>query len=145
MKGAGLPDAEATAPSIIHATFFLVSPETDTGRHLRILARIAARVDDPDFLSDWLAAEGELELKEALIRQERLCTLRVARGTPTEPLIGVALRDAELHDGALVALVSRPSGVTVPTGSTVLEEGDRLTIIGTPIAVARIRDLYGGV
>jgi basic amino acid/polyamine antiporter, APA family len=53
------------------------------------------------------------------------------------------LREAPLHDGTLVALVSRRAGVLVPTGSTILEEGDRLTILGGPAALERIRDGFG--
>lgn len=140
MEDSGLPDTAALAP--VQAVFFLVSPEGDTGRHLRILARIASRVDDTQFLNDWLSARNEQELKEALIRRDRLCSLPIARGTATEPLIGVALREAPLHDGVLVALVSRSADVIVPTGTTILEEGDRLTIIGSPGAVARIRSRY---
>ena len=37
-----------------------------------------------------------------------------------------------MPEGTLVALVSRGAGTIVPGGSTVLKEGDRLTVIGDP-------------
>ncbi len=116
----------------VHAVFFLVSPEANPGQHLRILAQIAGRVDDSDFLAAWLAGEGEQRLKEILLRNERYLPLTVRRDAATGSLIGRTLRDLELPDGCLVALVRRGREAIVPRGRTRLEEGDRLTIIGEP-------------
>ena len=41
-------------------------------------------------------------------------------------------RAMDMPEGTLIALVSRELEVIVPRGATVLEEGDRLTIIGEP-------------
>lgn len=144
MAGSGVSDQAIEAASPIQVVIFLVSPEGNPGEHLRMLARIASRVDDDRFLDEWLAARDEQDLKEALVHDDRLCSLTIRDdGGPTAPLVGIALRQAPLHDGTLVALVSRRAGVIVPTGSTVLEEGDRLTILGGPAALERIRDRFG--
>ncbi len=143
MAGCGVSDQVIEAASPIQVVVYLVSPEGKPGDHLRILARIASRVDDDRFLDDWLAARDEQDLKEALVHDERLCSLVIRDTGPTAPLVGMALRQAPLHDGTLVALVSRRAGVVIPTGSTVLEEGDRLTILGAPAALEWIRDRYG--
>jgi len=144
MAGSGVSDQVLEAASPIQVVIFLVSPEGNPGEHLRTLARIASRVDDDRFLDEWLAARDEQDLKEALVHEERLFSLTIRDSGPTAPLIGMVLGQAPLHDGTLVALVSRRAGVVVPTGSTVLEEGDRLTILGGPAALERIRDRYGG-
>ena len=43
----------------VQALFFLVSPRGDPGQHLRILAQIAGRVDQEDFMDAWLAASNQ--------------------------------------------------------------------------------------
>ncbi|MEJ2482950.1 MAG: amino acid permease [Gemmatimonadota bacterium] len=143
MEGSGVSRQAIEAAAPIRAVFFLVSPEGNPGEHLRMLARIASRVDDEGFLEEWLSARDEQDLKEALVHDDRLCSLTILPEGPTRDLIGMPLREAPLHDGTLVALVSRRAGVLVPTGSTILEEGDRLTILGGPAALERIRDGFG--
>jgi len=143
MQNAGVTEEALDAAAPIRAVFFLVSPEGNPGEHLRMLARIASRVDDDRFMDDWLAARDEQDLKETLVHDDRLCSLKIRDVGRTAPLVGMPLRDAPLHDGTLVALVSRRAGVIVPTGSTILEEGDRLTILGAPAALERIRDRFG--
>lgn len=129
----------------VHALFFLVSPEEDPKQHLRILAQIAERVDDEGFMEEWLAARNEQVLKEVLLRNERFLSLRL-RGTDeqTVELIGRRLRDLKLPDGVLVALIRRNGKILVPRGSTILEDNDRLTVLGNPDDISRLRDRYAG-
>ena len=116
----------------VRAVFLLVSGESDPGRHLRILAQIAGRVEDDAFMRDWLAASDEAELKETLLRDERFLTVEVRAGTPAGKLAGCALRELDMPQGSLIALIRRHGRSIVPHGATVLEDGDRLTIIGEP-------------
>ena len=142
LEEVGVPgDGEATPP--VRALFYLVSPADQPGEHLRMLARIASRVDDDTFMTDWLQARDEQELKEALVHDDRVCSVTIREDGPTADLVGTLLRDAPFHQGTLVALVRRPTGVVVPTGSTRLEAGDRLTILGAPDALDRIRQRFG--
>lgn len=124
----------------IHALFFLVSPEEEPKQHLRILAQIAERVDDEDFMASWLGAPNEQVLKEILLQDERFLSLRLRSGRPGEAWIGKALRELDLPDGVLVALVRRQGRFLVPRGRTVLQEGDRLTILGGEEEIARLRE-----
>lgn len=123
----------------VHALFFLVSPEEDPRQHLRILAQLAERVDDDGFMREWLAARNEQSLKEILLRDERFLRLRLTRGGPAEDWIGRALAELEMPEGALVALVRRRGHTLVPRGGTVLEAGDRLTILGEPEDLEELR------
>lgn len=61
------PTQIALEDSKVHTIFCLVSPEEDPGQHLRILAEIAGRVDQPGFASQWTAARSERELRELLL------------------------------------------------------------------------------
>lgn len=80
----------------------------------------------------WLSASSHQDLKEAVLRDERVLALTLVMNTPTASLIGLALKDVEMPEGTLIALVNRESEAIVPRGETVLEEGDRLTVIGEP-------------
>jgi len=114
----------------IHALFFLVSPEEDPKQHLRILAQIAEHVDRDDFMETWLGARNEQVLKETLLHEDRYLKLRLQGGGPASELIGQPLKQIPLPDSVLVALVRRDGELLIPRGSTVLREGDRLTVIG---------------
>lgn len=120
------------SPEPVRAVFFLVSPEADPGQHLRILAQIAGRVDREDFMEAWLSASDHQELKEAVLRDERVLALTLLANGPGGSLIGRALREVEMPEGTLIALVNREAEAIIPRGATVLEEGDRLTVIGEP-------------
>ncbi len=128
----------------VHAVFFLVSPDDNPGQHLRILAQVAGRVDDEDFMPAWMACEGEQELKEVLLRDEHYLSLRLRTGTQSGELIGRSLRDVSMPDGCLVALVRRGRDSIVPRGRTLLQAEDRLTIIGEPAGIQELTDRYGG-
>ena len=60
------------------------------------------------------------------------------RGAPTEVWIDRALREIRLPEGSLVAVVHRGEETLVPSGRTVLAEGDRLTILGEAEAIAAL-------
>ena len=126
----------------IQAAFFLASPETDSSRHLRILAQIAARVDDETFLEEWLEAEDEQEVKEVMLRDERMFVLDVRSGHPSDALTGNAICDLSLPESTLVAMIRRGTEFVVPHGNTRIEEGDRLTILGEPQGIIELRHRF---
>lgn len=130
---------------LLHAIFFLCSPEENPGQHLRILAGIAGRVDDLGFMDEWRAVDHAQELREVLLRDERFLSLRLLADTAAASMIGKALRELDLPESSLIALIKRESGFVVPGGKTILEENDRLTIVGDPAAVRAIQSRYGGI
>ena len=127
----------------VHAVFFLVGPDSDPGRHLRILAQIARRVDQDAFMPEWLEAEGQTQLKEALFRNERLLVFTLDGAGPRAELIGAEIRTVPLPDGALLAMIRRDAEMIIPDGSTVLAAGDRVTFLGKPDAIAALRTRFG--
>jgi len=126
----------------IQAVFVLVSGESDAGQHLRILAQLAGRIEDDDFMDEWLACSDEQQLKETLLRDDRFMSLELKTGTPSEVLIGSALKDLHMPEGSLVALIRRRGETLVPRGRTVLHEWDRLTIIGEPLGLKELAERY---
>jgi APA family basic amino acid/polyamine antiporter len=127
----------------VHALFFLVSPEGAARQHLALLAALAERIDQPDFMSAWSRARTEQEIKETLLRAERFLSLSIRSGGPTAELAGREIREISFVSGALIALVHRDGEVLIPTGRMALEVGDRLTIVGNPDAIHQLRDRFG--
>lgn len=123
----------------VHTLFFLISPESDPGQHLRILAQIAGRVDDDSFERAWRVARGEQELKEVLLRNERYVVLLLTREGPFGEWVGSELKELSLPGTSLVALIEREGDVLFPHGSTVFMEGDRVTVIGEPMDIDQLR------
>ena len=63
-------------------------------------------------------------------------------GARSDALIGRSLRDVDMPEGCLVALVRRGRESIVPRGGTMLQAGDRLTIIGEPAGIKQLSDRY---
>lgn len=127
---------------LIHAIFFLASPEAHPGRHLRVLANIAGRIDEAQFMAEWLQAANEQELKEVLLRNDRYLSLVLSPENQTASLIGQALMHIQWPPGILVALIHRAGQIIVPSGKTVLEAGDRITILGDPESIRQLYEEY---
>jgi len=126
----------------IYAFFFLASPEENPGQHLRILAQIASHVDDEKFIGNWLSAENEQEIKELLLREDRYLSLFLEPNSNTNSLIGSMIKDLDLPEGSLIALIHRKGEIIIPKGKTILEEFDRLTIIGSLTGIKSLYDRY---
>ena len=120
----------------------MISPENNPGQHLRILAQIASHVDDNRFIKRWLDAENEQDIKELLLRDDRYIRLSVRVNTKTENLIGQPISRLKFPEGCLIALIHRSGEIIVPKGQIVLEENDRLTIIGYPDGIQVLYDKY---
>lgn len=130
------------ANQVVYALFFLVGPEDNPGRHLRILARIAECVEDDSFMSMWLDAKTEQDIKEVLLMDERFFSLQLSIENRSAQLIGKVLKDIRWPKKTLIALIHRNHAIVIPEGKTSLKNGDRLTIIGEPRNIKEIKKLY---
>lgn len=127
---------------IVHALFFLISPEDNPSQHLRILAKIAGRVDDESFSKEWFNAADEQDIKDALLHDERFLSLHISTNTGSREMINKPLKQVFFPKGCLVAMLRRGGEILVPDGNTVVEEGDRLTIICDPDGMKEINQKY---
>jgi amino acid transporter/mannitol/fructose-specific phosphotransferase system IIA component (Ntr-type) len=127
---------------IVTAIFFLISPEDNPTQHLRILAQIAGRVDDETFMNEWSEAKDELELKEALLHDDNFKAIQIKRGNKTEMFINKLLKEINLPDGCLIALIQRGGEIIVPKGDTKIMLHDRITIIGDPKSIGEFNEMY---
>ncbi|MBZ0114818.1 MAG: amino acid permease [Thermoanaerobaculia bacterium] len=137
--GLDMKRSDTGASSKVFAVFVLASPDANPSQHLRLLAETAGRVDDDDFLEDWLGATHEAKLKEVLLRDERFVRLLLNEESPAASWIGKTVRALQLPHGCLIALLRREViGTVVPDGNTVILLGDRLTIIGEPSGIRQL-------
>ena len=79
-----------------------------------------------------------------MVHEDRLLSLLVERNSPSDVLIDKALKDIRFPEGCLVAILRRHGQTIVPKGSTVILEGDRLTIIGDPQSMSELKKDYEG-
>lgn len=126
----------------IRALFFLISPENDPAQHLRILARIAERVEEESFAEEWQQADDEHQLRLSLLHDDRFVTMTLAPGGDMDHLIDKPLDTTHFPQGCLVAMLHRSGQAFVPNGKTILKEGDRLTIIGNRDGLAQLKQDY---
>ncbi|MEX0686095.1 MAG: amino acid permease [Balneolales bacterium] len=127
----------------VYAIFCLVSPDDNPAQHLRFLSQIAGRTEDPTFLESWSNAHDELELKEVLLRDEHFLSIFLQSYSKSASLIGSYIRDLDIPEGSLIAMIRRDHRTIVPRGKTILREGDRLTIIGEPKGINELSKRYG--
>ncbi|MFT5239569.1 MAG: APA family basic amino acid/polyamine antiporter [Candidatus Promineifilaceae bacterium] len=137
--GAGKVDEEAQR---VTAVFFVISPLNNPAQHLRMLAEIAGRVDSEKFAESWLAATTDQQIKEILLRDERYLSIHLVPGSAAGKLIDKTLRNLPLGDDCLVAMIRRGDVTFVPHGPSVLRADDRLTIIGSPEGIEKLRQQY---
>ena len=138
----GEPDVPPADDEPIQAAFFLASPEADRGRHLRILAQIAGRVDDGSFLVEWLEAEDNLELREVMLRDEHMLVVEVLPEGASSVLDGMTIQEMALPKSTHLAMIRRRGQLVVPHDDTAMETGDRLTILGSPRNIIDLRHRY---
>lgn len=134
---------EQLEDTLVNAVFFLISPERDPAQHLRMLARIAERVDEESFADEWQNARDEHDIKEALLHDDQIVSLCIGRSGPSAELAGQLLLDNHIPEGCLVAILTRGGISFVPDGKIRLQVGDRLTIIGDQKGLAQMRKRYG--
>ena len=133
-------DAYTDLSRPVFAMVFLVSPQEHPGHHLRILASLAARIDDETFIPAWREARSEQELKETLLDPERFVFVSIDTYTERGPLAGRMIKDLDIPLDSVVSLIERSGSLLVPTPQTVLAPGDRLTITGEPAAIRQLRE-----
>jgi len=122
-----------------YALLFLVSSEKSSTQHLRFLAHIAEMVDQENFLERWKKAKDEKKLKELLLREERFINLRVHADNEYHDMVGKRVRDIKLPGESLIAIIKRKGDIKIPHGHTVIEDGDKLSIIGDPVDIKELK------
>ena len=112
-----------------------------SGLHLRMLAELANRIDQDEFLTRWNEEPNSAHLKQLLINDGHYMTLTLKTDHGSEVFIDKAIKDLRLPVGSLVAMIQRGGQRIVPSGGTILQERDRLIIIGEPKVLLELRKM----
>ena len=137
------PSQSSKTSCSVFGVLVLVSPDDKPAQHLRILAELAARVENRSFVDALRRIENPRKLKEVLLRDTRFLELFIGterKNTP--PLAGKQIREIDIPTGAFVAMVHRGEKIFEPVGETELKKGDRLTLIGKQAAIDRLYKRY---
>ncbi|MEZ4696473.1 MAG: cation:proton antiporter [Rhodothermales bacterium] len=129
-------------PTLVNGFFFLVSPQSSPGTHLRVLAQLAGRIDDDDFLDSWMGAPDHQRVKETLIAPGRYVSVDLS-DTDELGLVGSRIEEASLPNDSFIALVGRGGELVAADPGMVLRESDRVTIVGKPDTIARLAQRAG--
>jgi NhaP-type Na+/H+ and K+/H+ antiporter len=138
--GAGTVDDEPDESGVVHALVFLVTAGEPVTQRLRLLAQLVSMVEQPGFRRAWRHAQTEQELQETLLRDERFITFTVGDPGPPSRMVDRRLREIAFPGDTLVAMIRRGELTIVPNGDTLLREGDRVTVIGSPDDVRRLAE-----
>jgi hypothetical protein len=131
--------SDGEGPPPVHAIIFLVSPQEHPGRHLRTLANLAGRIEDPEVLERWMEARNGQELKETLLRPERYVAVELSDNASSDAYVGQPIGALDLPSGLYIGFMARDGQSVTPHDGRKLRSGDRLTFIGDPIEIDRIR------
>ena len=122
----------------IFALFVLVGPKEDPGQHLRFLAELANRSDDIDYTGEWLQLEDDESIRQQFLRSGKVLEIKLNNSK----LVGKEIREIQMHEACLVALITRGEMMVIPHGQTRLEEGDMITLIGDLDAVEEMIEMF---
>jgi len=122
----------------IFALFVLVGPKEDPGQHLRFLAELANRADGIDFAGEWLQLEDDESVRQKFMRSGEVVEVEVTNSE----LVGKYIRDIQMHEACLIALITRDDRMVVPHGHTRIEAGDKLTLIGDTEAIEEMMTVF---
>lgn len=133
---------EAEETQIVKGLFFLVSPENNPAQHLRILAKIAGRLDDDDFQKKWETAKDDHEIKDALLFDEEFVSFIIRSNNKTSILIGEPIKNIKIPSSCLITTIMREGKTIVPKGNIILNELDRLIIMGDKEGIKDLRQKF---
>lgn len=137
--GVDVASTDTGEPHRVQAVLLLLSPDKDTATTLHLLAQLASRAEDLDFMPEWLHDESDEQLRRTVHGHLRYHRIEVGEGG-NESLVGASIDDVVLPAGAMVALVWRDGRDFVPRHTQGLREGDRLTVIGDREVIRQLRE-----
>ena len=127
---------------LVESMVLLIGPKEFT-EHLNILARLSERAEER--LAENLSqCQSEMAVRETLLRHDKYVTIAVHSKASVEKFAGKALWQLgeSLPSGCLIAQVERRGESFVPGGSTVIQEGDQVLILGSQEATAELFEQY---
>lgn len=107
-----------------------------------VLSQLADMTENSNFTEKWLQAKDEAELKELFLRNKLFINLIIDSESNTADLNGRKIMDLKLPGESLIAIIKREEKIIIPHGKTILQTGDRLSVIGQPDDILKLQKKY---
>ena len=121
-----------------HTLLFLVVPTKPAGLDLRLAGHLAEVIQSDNFEERWLAAAGERELNEILMRDDHFYHGPVEAIPVLREQAGKTVADIDLPASCLLALIERDGDIKVATAEEILLPSDSVAIIAEPEDIASL-------
>ena len=125
---------------MINGFIVLADDNSRSDRHLQLLSQLEHTLKDPDFKKKWHKAETAEDIKKLFIQDVRTLSVRITDSGKTAQLEGKKLKEIDLPDHVLAAVVYREGKMTIPNAETVLRPGDEVTFIADGKAMQALID-----
>ena len=132
---------EVEEPDAVHTVMVLICPPKPAGLDMRIAGHVAEIVQGEGFARRWLSAQSESELTDVLVRDDHFLHMRVDCLPALMEQVGLTIREVELPEGVLIALVERDGRTIVATPKLALRKDDVVALIGEPDALEELREM----
>ena len=130
---------EVEEPQDVHTVMVLICPPKPAGLDMRIAGHVAEIVQGEGFARRWLSAQSESELTDVLVRDDHFLHVPVDCLPTFLEQVGLPIREVELPEGVLIALVERDGRTIVATPKLALRKDDVVALIGEPDALEELR------
>lgn len=115
----------------VYAVLVLISPSGRPRQHLRFLAELAKRSEQIDFSGAWRKLSDADHIRQAFFHSDD----HVEVVYPDAKFHGQHIGELDISRDCLIAMIKRNGELIVPHGDTILQNGDKLTIVGKEKAV----------
>jgi amino acid transporter len=132
-------DFEIAEPDEVHTVMVLLCPPKPAGLDMRIAGHVAEIVQGEGFTRRWLCAQTEADLTDVLVRDDHFLHVPISTLPTLAGQVGRAIRDVELPDDVLIALVERDGKTIIATPALELALDDHVALIGEPEALEALR------
>jgi len=137
-----LPSKVWDSKGPIRICVFLISSDEKPKQQLRMLSRLVGLLERDDIVEDVLKLNSHRKIKEYLLQNEHFVSIKLLKDSAQSTMIGRQLKDVQLPNDVLVALIERNNKTFAPNGSTSLLEDDILTILGETKTISKLFKQY---
>lgn len=121
----------------------LVDDEASPDRLMELLSRLNAVIRHTDFPEAWQKAEDEEELKSAFLgKGVQALTISIDGSGPAASLEGSTVRNVDLPEGSILALIQREGRLLVPHSDTQLQKGDEITLVAESNVIPQLNQRF---
>lgn len=113
----------------IKVLFLLIAPKSQPRMHLRLMAELIRRVENPAFSESVKSLRDEKNLRQLIIDQTQLIYIALDQKSDYKDWIGKSITELSLPHDAYISYLRRNGEDLIPTGAITLRKNDELIMI----------------